>query len=281
MTADVTVRPRGGLLAGSGRAIYLACVALVFAFLLTPVVFVAWVSFFSNAIITFPPQGYTTRLVPERLGEPRLHRRLPDLDRGRALRHGRGACASASRRPSRSCAAVSPGARRLNALLLSPLIVPGIVAGTAVYVYFVQLEIWTGTRFIATLPGLIAAHVMLTIPWTVRLIAASLTGIDRSVEEAAMNLGASPLTAFLRVTLPMIRPGVVAAAIFGFIASFTDLEMTLFLVGPNRTTLQIALLQYLEWKFDPSVAAVSVVQIVIVAAALLVTDRFVKLSRVV
>jgi putative spermidine/putrescine transport system permease protein len=174
-----------------------------------------------------------------------------------------------------------PGREALNALMLSPLVVPGVVAGTAIYIYFVQLEIWTEARFIATLPGLVAAHVMLTIPWTVRLISASLVGVDRSIEEAAMNLGASPLTTFLRITLPLIRPGVVAAAIFSFIASFTDLEMTLFLIGPGRSTLQIALLQYLEWKFDPSVAAVSFVQITIVGLGLVITDRFVKLSKVV
>jgi putative spermidine/putrescine transport system permease protein len=115
----------------------------------------------------------------------------------------------------------------------------------------------------------------------VRLISASLVGVDRSIEEAAMNLGARPLTTFLRITLPMIRPGVVAAAIFSFIASFTDLEMTLFLIGPGRSTLQIALLQYLEWKFDPSVAAVSFVQVTIIGLGLLITDRFVKLSKVV
>jgi putative spermidine/putrescine transport system permease protein len=174
-----------------------------------------------------------------------------------------------------------PGREALNALMLSPLVVPGVVAGTAIYIYFVQLEIWTEVRFVATLPGLVAAHVMLTIPWTVRLISASLVGVDRSIEEAAMNLGATPRTTFLRITLPMIRPGVVAAAIFSFIASFTDLEMTLFLIGPGRSTLQIALLQYLEWKFDPSVAAVSFVQVTIIGIGLLVTDRFVKLSKVV
>src|SRR5205085_10595826 len=113
------------------------------------------------------------------------------------------------------------------------------------------------------------------------LVSASLVGLDRSVEEAAMNLGARPFVTFRRITLPMIRPGVVAAAIFSFIISFTDLEMSLFLIGPGRSTLQIAMLQYLEWKFDPTVAAVSVVQIALIGAGLMVTDRFVKLSKVV
>jgi putative spermidine/putrescine transport system permease protein len=83
------------------------------------------------------------------------------------------------------------------------------------------------------------------------------------------------------VTLPAIRPGIVAAALFGFVVSFGNLEMSLFLVGAGRTTLPIAILQYLEWRIDPTIAAVSVLQILLIGAAMLVTDRFVRLSRVV
>ncbi len=263
-----------------GRFAYRLVVALVFAFMLMPVVFVAWVSFFANEIVTFPPQGYTlswyTRAWANRAFTDgfltSIQVGLFSMVAGLIL----GIPASFAIVRGRF-----PGREALNALMLSPLVVPGVVAGTAIYIYFVQLEIWTEVRFVATLPGLVAAHVMLTIPWTVRLISASLVGVDRSIEEAAMNLGATPLTTFLRITLPMIRPGVVAAAIYSFIASFTDLEMTLFLIGPGRSTLQIALLQYLEWKFDPSVAAVSFVQVTIIGIGLLVTDRFVKLSKVV
>ena len=263
-----------------GRFAYRLVVALVFAFMLMPVVFVAWVSFFANEIVTFPPQGYTlswyTRAWANRSFTDgfvtSIQVGLFSMVAGLLL----GIPASFAIVRGRF-----PGREALNALMLSPLVVPGVVSGTAIYIYFVQLDIWTEARFIATLPGLVAAHVMLTIPWTVRLISASLVSVDRSIEEAAMNLGASPLTTFLRITLPMIRPGVVAAAIFSFIASFTDLEMTLFLIGPGRSTLQIALLQYLEWKFDPSVAAVSFVQVTIIGIGLLITDRFVKLSKVV
>ena len=122
---------------------------------------------------------------------------------------------------------------------------------------------------------------LLTIPWTVRLVAASLQGLDRSAEEAAANLGARPLTVFWRVTLPMLRPGVVAACLFSFIQSFENLELTLLLVGPGRVTLPVAMLNYLEFRVDPTLAAVATVQIILVGALMLITDRFVKLSRVV
>jgi len=115
----------------------------------------------------------------------------------------------------------------------------------------------------------------------VRLVTASLAGFDHTTEEAAQNLGATPFQTFWRVTLPAIKPGIVAGALFGFVMSFGNLEMSLFLVGPGRTTLPIAILQYLEWKIDPTVAAVSVVQIAIIAIAMLITDRYVKIARVV
>src|SRR5262249_14420627 len=172
------------------------------------------------------------------------------------------------------------GREALGALLLLPLVVPGVVAGTAIYVFQVESEILTGLPLVASLPGLVLAHVLITIPWTVRLVTASLAGLDRSVEEAALSLGAGPWTTFRLVTLPLIRPGVVAAALFSFIISFGNLEMSLFLVGPGRTTMPIAILQYLEWRIDPVIAAVSLLQIAVIAAGVAGTRRSVRLSRV-
>jgi putative spermidine/putrescine transport system permease protein len=159
--------------------------------------------------------------------------------------------------------------------------VPGVVLGTSIYVFHIEAEIATSLPIIGSLGGLIAAHTLVVIPWCVRLVTASLVGLDRATEEAAQNLGATPLVTFFRVTLPAIRPGIVAGALFGFVMSFGNLEMSLFLVGPGRTTLPIAILQYLEWKLDPTIAAVSVLQIAIIGAAMIVTDRYVKLARVV
>jgi putative spermidine/putrescine transport system permease protein len=159
--------------------------------------------------------------------------------------------------------------------------VPGVVLGTALYIFHVETEIATGLPILGSLGGLVWGHVLLTIPWIVRLVIASLAGFDRTLEEAAQSLGATPWTTFRRITLPGILPGVVAGAMFAFVASFGNLEMSLFLVGPGRTTLPIAILQYLQWKIDPTIAAVSVVQILLVASAMLITDRFVRLSRAV
>ena len=161
--------------------------------------------------------------------------------------------------------------------------VPGVVLGTAFYIFFVKIEIATNGNFelLGSFAGLVSGHVLIVIPWSVRLVAATLANFDLTLEEAAQNLGADRWTTFRRVTMPSILPGIVAAAMFSFVASFSNLEMSLFLVGPGSTTLPIAILQYLEWKIDPTIAAVSVVQILLIAGAMLITDRYVKLARVV
>ena len=145
-----------------------------------------------------------------------------------------------------------------------PLIVPGVVLGTSMYVFHVELENGLDVDVLGTFYALVAGHVVIVIPWVVRLVTASLAGFDRSIEEAAQNLGANAWVTFWRITLPAIRPGIVAGALFGFVTSFGNLEMSLFLVGPGRTTLPIVILQYLEWKIDPTIAAVSVVQILLI-----------------
>jgi putative spermidine/putrescine transport system permease protein len=261
------------------------CGAAALGFILLPIVFVVWLAFFAQEIPSFPPQGYSLRWF----GAVFEHRQfvqgfITSLQVGIlatviGLALGVPAALLLARR---SGGAEAP----LGQLLLLPLVVPGIVLGTAIYIFHVEAEILAYERghslaVIGSFGGLITAHVLIVIPWTVRLVLASLAGLDRSVEEAAMNLGATPWVTFRRVTLPMIRPGIVAAALFGFVTSFGNLEMSLFLVGPGRTTLPIAILQYLEWKLDPTIAAVSVYQMILIAAALLLTDRFVRLARVV
>jgi putative spermidine/putrescine transport system permease protein len=243
-------------------------------------VFVIWLAFFRNEIVSFPPEGYTLRWFAAIFDQGKF------VD-GFVLSTQVGVVATAIGLALGVPAALALARRRftgretISTLLLLPLIVPGVVLGTSIYVFHIEAEIATGLPIIGSLAGLIAAHALIVIPWCVRLVTASLAGMDRATEEAAQNLGATPLVTFFRITLPAIRPGIVAAATFGFVTSFGNLEMSLFLVGPGRTTLPIAILQYLEWKLDPTIAAVSVVQIAIIATAMIVTDRYVKLAQVV
>jgi putative spermidine/putrescine transport system permease protein len=253
---------------------------LSLAYILLPMVFVIWLAFFAQEIPSFPPEGYSLKWFQAIPGNDRfvsgfvlsLQVALVATAIGLAVGIPAAICLVRAR---------FIGREAVNNLLLLPLIVPGIVLGIALYVFYVEAEIATNWPILGSLGGLIAGHVLLAIPWTVRLVTASLVGMDRAVEEAAQSLGANRLTTFRRVTLPAILPGIVAATLFGFIASFGNLEMSLFLVGPGRTTLPIAILQYLEWKIDPTIAAVSVLQILFIGAVMLMTDRFVNIGRVV
>lgn len=263
-----------------GRLALKAAASLAMLYILLPLIFVTWLSFYAQEIPSFPPQGYSFEWYRAIAGNERF---LSGLLLSAQLALVSTAIGLAVAVPAAVALSHFRFAARgpVNNLLLLPLMVPGVVLGTAIYVFHVETEINTGIPILGSLGGLVWGHVLVTIPWIVRLVTASLAGFDRTLEEAAQNLGATPWTTFRRVTLPAILPGVVAGAMFGFVASFGNLEMTLFLVGPGRTTLPIAILQYLQWKIDPTIAAISVVQIVLVAAAMLITDRFVKLTRVV
>ena len=263
----------------AGRFALLGAAAFGYAIILTPIFFVCWLAFFANEIVTFPPRGYTLRWFAHIFDQNNfVSGFLTSLQVGVAAMIGGlvlGVPASLvlARRNF-------PGREAINTLLVMPLVVPGVVAGTAIYVFQIEVELATELPLLGSRAGLILAHIMITIPWTVRLLTASLAGFDRSIEEAALNLGATPLRAFIKVTLPVIKPGIVAAALFSFIISFGNLEMTLFLIAPGQTTLPIAILQYLQWRIDPTIAAVSLLQIVLIGTGMLVADRYVKLTRV-
>lgn len=263
-----------------GRLALNGAAAVSMAYILIPLFFVTWLSFFNQEIPSFPPEGYSLKWFRAVPGNDRfvsgflLSLQVSVLATAIGLAIGV---------PAALCLARYrfTGREAINSILLLPLVVPGIVLGIALYVFHVEAAIATDWDILGSFAGLVSGHILIVIPWTVRLVTASLAGMDRSIEEAAQSLGANRLTTFRRVTMPAILPGIVAAALFGFISSFGNLEMSLFLVGPGRTTLPIAILQYLEWKIDPTIAAVSVLQILFIGAAMLITDRFVRISRVV
>jgi putative spermidine/putrescine transport system permease protein len=263
-----------------GRVALNGSAGLALLFILLPLLLVTWLAFFRQEIPSFPPEGYSLQWFAAVLTNKSfvsgfiLSAQVGIVATLIGLALAVPASLAIARRRFRGRGAV-------NALLLMPLVVPGVVLGTSIYVFQIETEIATGLPLLGQTAGLVAAHVLIVIPWAARLVTASLAGFDPAIEEAAKNLGAGPWTTFRRVTLPSIRPGIVAGALFGFVMSFGNLEMSLFLVGAGRTTLPIAILQYLEWKIDPTVAAVSVMQIALIGAAMLLTDRYVKISRVV
>ena len=251
----------------------------IFAFLLAPVDLVVWISFFSQQLIAFPPKGYSLIWYRNILDQKNF------ID-AFILSFQVALAATAISMLIGLLASIGltrfnlPGKNTLQNLFLSPLVVPVIITGMAMYIFFIRFQRMIGIELVPSFAALVLAHVVITIPWTVRLITAGLIGINEELEEAAMDLGASKWRAFWRVTLPIIRPSIVAAGIFAFIFSFGNLEVSLMLVSPGETTIPIEILNYVFWKMDPTIAAVATVRTVITAALMLIADRVVGLSNV-
>ncbi len=260
------------------QALFNILVLLAYLFMLAPVVAVVVISFFDDQIIQFPPSGLTLRWFGNAWARSEFTAGLIESLKlaltATAIGVPAGAAAAYAIHRGRF-----HGRKALSTLLLGPLAVPSIIMGTALYIFYINAEFVLDRNIVGTSAGLIAAHILLTIPWTVRLVLASMEGLDPSIEEAARNLGAPPLVVFWRVTLPMLKSGIIAGGMFSFIQSFENLELSLLLIGPGKITLPVAMLNYLEFKIDPTLAAVGTLQIILIAVLMLVTDRYVKIAR--
>lgn len=160
----------------------------------------------------------------------------------------------------------------INALLLTPLIFPGLILGVALLLYFQMLNA-------PLLMRVTAAHILLGIPFVVRSVISSLDLFDIRIEEAAIIHGASPVRAFFKVTLPSIQPGIVAGAIFAFVVSFGEINATLFLTGPGLSTLPIQIYSQIQYGSEQViVAAASTVQMGLVVVLIIVLERLFGLS---
>lgn len=167
-----------------------------------------------------------------------------------------------------------PGRAFIQNLVNTPLMIPALVIGIALLHFYSALLV-TPNRF-----TIIAGHLVITVPYSVRLLSASLAGMDRRLELAAMSLGASPLTAFLQVTLPNMTAGLLGALTFSAIMSFDDIGVSLFISPSSSPTLPVAIFSYLDQTYDPLVIAVSSVMIFISIVAILVLDWLVGVSRI-
>lgn len=260
------------------RIVVSGLVAIGALLIIVPLLLTLYLSLFNEKLILFPPRGYTlswySAILPNFGSAAVTSMKLGAFSVIGSLALGVPAGIALARHRFRGRGAISM-------LLLAPLTVPGIALGLAIYVALVAMDEQLGTMLTGSLIGLVLAHILITTPWVVRLCLASLANHDRAAEEAAASLGAGPLTVMWRVTLPAMRAGIIAAALFAFVISFENLELALFLTSPGVTTLPVAVLQYLEYHIDPLVSAIAVAQIVVIAALLLVLDRFVRLGQVI
>ncbi|WP_397475857.1 ABC transporter permease [Pusillimonas sp.] len=165
------------------------------------------------------------------------------------------------------------GARALESFLMAPIMLPLVVTGLALLVFFNRWYFYGG------LWTIVLAHVIITFPYSFRSVLASLSRYDRQLDEVAASLRVRPVTAFWHVTIPMIRPGLFAGALFAFVMSFDDFAATIFLISPDTKTLPIAIYQYMEFNLDPTVSAVSAMLVVLAIIGVVVVDKIVGMDR--
>jgi putative spermidine/putrescine transport system permease protein len=255
----------------AGRAVFLGVIALVYAFLMLPIVIVVLASVNSGEYLKFPPDGFSLRWYfaffksQPFMDAMRLSLELAAVSALLATAIGTPAALFYVRHAKRWREVF-----RIYSLL--PLLLPEIL--TAIALLFLYYQIGLGTK---TVIGLYIGHVVICVPFVFLQVTSALYNIAPSLEEAARSLGAGPGVTFRRVTLPLIKPGVIAGALFAFIISFDNVSISLLLKGIGTTTLPMQLLDYLRWDFDPTAAAVSTVSIIMTLAAVLIVDRLVGL----
>ena len=166
-----------------------------------------------------------------------------------------------------------PGRNTLGLFFTSPLILPQVVIGAA------MLASLSVVGVVQTWAGLITAHIVIVLPYVIRTVAATLAGFDRSVEEAAQDLGASPLVTFFTVTLPLIKQGVIAGGLFAFVISWINVEVSMFLTSARLLTIPVKLFNYIQYNVDPLIAAVSAATIYMALVIVILIDVTVGLER--
>jgi len=246
-------------------------VATAYVFMLAPIAVVVIAAFNDAELMVFPPTTWSLRWFREL---PQAHDFIVSFKLSAWL----GLATAVVSTVLGSLAAyglVRHGRRRqagVETLLLAPLYVPRVLIGMAL---LLSLSL---VAMAGTFSGMLIAHVLITVPFVIRTVTASLHGVDPAVEEAARVLGATWRQAFMLVTLPLVRSGVIAGAVFAFVISFTDVYLAIFLSGPTTITLPLRIFNFLEWEQTPIVAAISSVQLLFIVVVILLAEKAVGLS---
>lgn len=249
-----------------GLALNLFLVA-VGIFVLTPLVFVIVNSFNASSISVFPPTDFSLRWYGTVFGLEPFRKGMIN-----SLIVAAGATFFSLVLGSLAARALTRYAFRgrefYRTLTLSPLVVPRIVLGFALFLLLIRIGL-NGTQF-----GMIVGHTLLGLPFVTIILTASMLAVDRETEEAAADLGANSIQTFLLITLPQMRVGLIVGGLFAFITSFDEVEVSLFLTRPPINTLPVEMFIYAEQYQDPTLAAVSTLLIlfsaIFVVAAILI-----------
>ena len=265
-----------------GRWLLSGYLLLFFLYLESPLVIIGLTSFNNGLTVAFPPSGFSTQwygvLWQELNDAPGMKPGLLDaiwasLWLGLAAMAGAviaGVLAAYGLQRFRF-----PGRELLRQCFLLPLLFPQVVTGIGLVIWFSRVG------GVPTWMRLILGHLILTLPYVIVTVTASLETLDQRLEEAAMNLGAGRVATFVYVTLPGIRGGIVSGAIFAWLISFSNFTVTFFLCSGELTPLPAWLYEFIQYFVDPSIAALSTLLVILTVIVLLIVDRMFALGRLV
>ncbi len=241
-------------------------------FLIAPLVMVVAISFTSSQLLRFPPEGFSLRWYYALIDNPQF------IEAAWTSFQLAVACSIVATLIGTTAAIAIYryrffGRNAIYLLLLSPLMLPQLILAIALLIYLSR----------AGLPGsflsLLIGHVLVTLPFVVRLVLVGLERIDPNIERAAAVAGATRFEVFFRVTIWLIFPGMFAGAAFAFIMSFDNIVVSLFFTTSRMVTLPVEIYEYLEYADDPLITAVSSVVILLIVAMLLVIEKTVGFTK--
>lgn len=244
---------------------------VVFAFMFIPLIIIAVTAFGSENTIAFPIKGFSLKWFENALASESfrnaffLSLKLAFFATMGALLVGIPAAYALSRYSIK-------GRKFIKSFFLSPTIVPGIVVGYALFQFLVI------TLKIPLFQGLLLGHFLVVLPYVIRVVGGSLEQFDFSVEEVAWSLGCNKLQAFGKVVLPNISSGIISSFLLAFINSFNNIPVSMFLTGPGITTLPTSLMNYVEYYYDPTVSAVSVMLMLATIVIMFVVEKTLGIS---
>ncbi|HUC45400.1 MAG TPA: ABC transporter permease [Hyphomicrobiaceae bacterium] len=255
---------------GLGAIAYFGLNGAILFFLLAPIAIVSVFAVNPTPYISFPPVGFTLVWFAKFFANPDFINAL-----WISLRVAAAVLVLSMLIGATAALALArgelPAARLLTAFFMSPLMLPAILTGLALF----QIYLLAGIG--RPVWGLVMGHTVVAVPYVIRTTLAVLYNFDRRLEEAAAALGANPLRVFFEVTLPLIRPGVIAGGIFAFIVSFDQFPVSLFLVVPKGETLPVVLFNYMKFDLDGAIAAASMVSIALALTVVILLEWIIGL----
>jgi putative spermidine/putrescine transport system permease protein len=263
----------GRVLDSGFRALGLLMIGVIVCFLLIPIVVTAIMAFDARPYLgPLPPPALSLRWFEKFFSDDYFLRGLGTSLKLAILSVTVSVCVGVATAIAVERASFR-GKEALISFFLSPLIVPPVVTGFALLLFLSKIGLVDGFA------RLLCGHIIITVPYTIRATLAGLSGIDRSLTEAALSLGATERHAFWEVTFPLARTGIISGAIFAFAVSMDDVAVSIMLTDAHTYTLPVALISSMRANFDLSIAAASVMLMLLTLSLIFILDKFVGLNR--